>query len=51
MDIGGRIHNVLRTDMDADNPHHGDAADVFDGSKSRFAGRGCCLHKFKTPQS
>jgi len=47
MNVGSRIHDVLRTDMDADNPHHGNAADVFDGGKSWLAGQSCCLHREK----
>ena len=50
MNIGGRIHNVLRADMNADDAHHGNAADVFNGGKSWFAWLICCLHREKTPR-
>lgn len=48
VDIRGCVHDVLRPDVDSDDAHHGDAADVLDGREARLALvrdglRGCLL--------
>ena len=50
MNVSGRIHNVLRANVNANNPHHGNAADIFDSGKSWLTRLICCLHKDKTPR-
>jgi hypothetical protein len=36
--------------MNADDAHHGNAANVFNGGKSWLAWLICCLHREKTPR-
>ena len=44
MDVGRLVHEVLRTDVDGDDAHHRDAADVFDGRQAwlPFFHGSCC---------
>ena len=37
VNVRGRVHDVLRSDVNADDARHGDAADVLDGSEPWFA--------------
>ena len=37
MGVGGGVAEILRPDVDADDTHHGDAADIFDGGEAGLA--------------